>query len=59
VHYTIAGHQTHHEYMLLNFIAAYSINLRVDICLIHIFVLLVKPVYSLFVYNTQCYIPVV
>jgi len=45
--------------MLLNFIAAYSINSRVDVRVIHIYVLLVKPVYSVFVYNTQCYTLVV
>jgi len=39
--------------MLLNFIAAYCINLGVNICFIHIYVLLVKPVESVIVYNTQ------
>jgi len=53
--FTIAGHQTNHEHMLLNFIAAYSINSLVDVRVIHIYVLLVKPVYSVFVYNTQWY----
>ena len=55
VHYTVADHQTHHQRMLLNFIVAYIINSCVDICFIHIYVLFVKPVDSVFVYNTQWY----
>jgi hypothetical protein len=56
---SVAGHQTHHEPMLLNFIAAYSINSRVVICFINIYILLMKPVDSVIVNNKQRYTLVV
>ena len=51
--YTVYGLQTYNESMLLNYIVSYSINSRVDKCFNHIYVLLVKPADSVFVYNTQ------
>jgi hypothetical protein len=53
--YRVACQQTQNEPVLLNFVGEYSINSRVDLCFTHIYVILLRTVDSVFVYNTMVY----